>query len=281
MVITSAMSARGSVVQLFPYQIGAQNILRAEYSDLSDTSPVVWRKLQLGPLPSLTDGIPASAQRRHAERSLPDAVGLAPFAVPLYTYDFPGGPGSGLASKQTNAQPAGATNSDFTRPGLTVQGTANIFDSKGWPTTTTINPSVFASFTVRASPGLGLSLSQLVFSALRNNNGPLNGEVGLFLNGATTAAATFDYVPPATASTFTFDLTGVAGANNATSATFEFFGWTSKQSDGTLGFDNVQTFASVVPETAPWFCTAFVALLAALTVPRHRRLAVANSEAPL
>src|SRR5690348_13346859 len=116
----------------------------------------------------------------------------------IYTYDFPGpGPNNGLAANQTNGQPSNATLSDYTRNGgLTGTGNSDVFGSRNWPTSATLDPTVFTAFTITANPGFVLSLSQLTFDSLKNGAAaPMLAEVDLFLNGSATAYASFAWTP--------------------------------------------------------------------------------------
>src|SRR4051812_1716911 len=86
----------------------------------------------------------AQVQRVTETNPLVGARGtLAPVVTVLFTYDFPGGAGTGAAGSQTNGQPAGATFGDFTRNVVTVEGTGNVFDSSNWATTATIDLTRF------------------------------------------------------------------------------------------------------------------------------------------
>ena len=172
----------------------------------------------------------------------------------IYTYDFPGGPGSGLAVDQTNGQPAGATFSDFTRNGgLTGTGAAGVFGSKNWSTAGSPDPNIFTAFTITADPGLVLTLSQLTFDSLKNGAAaPLLAEVDLFLNGSATAYASFAWTPQnAPMTSYVFNFTPVTGADNVTTATFKFFAWNAASGTNEVQFDNVAIFGGVdVPESA-------------------------------
>ena len=168
----------------------------------------------------------------------------------IYTYDFPGSPGSGLAVDQTNGQPSGATFSDFTRNGgLTGSGASAVFGSRDWSNSATLDPNVFTAFTITADPGLVLTLSQLTFDSLKNGAQALNAEVDLFLNGSATAYASFAWTPQnAPMTSYTFNFTPVTGADNVTTATFKFFVWNANATNE-VQFDNVAVFGGVdVPE---------------------------------
>ena len=172
----------------------------------------------------------------------------------IYTYDFPGpGPNNGQAANQTNPQPSNATMSDFTRNGgLTGTGNSDVFGSQNWPTSATMNSSVFTAFTITASPGFFLSLSQLTFDSLKNGAGTLNAAVELFLNGSTTAYATFSWTPQNSPMTsYAFNFTPVTYADNVTTATFKFFAWNANDANNEVQFDNVSVFGGIdVPEAA-------------------------------
>jgi hypothetical protein len=118
----------------------------------------------------------------------------------IYLYDFPGSPGSGLASDQANSQPSNATFGDFTRTadlGLVSSGSGNdVFGTNNWNQTVAIDPAQHQGFSITANAGFALDLSSLSFDARISATGPANGRVALFLNGSATAYATFDFSPP-------------------------------------------------------------------------------------
>ena len=170
----------------------------------------------------------------------------------IYTYDFPGSPGSGLAIDQTNGQPSGATFSDFTRNGgLTGSGASGVFGSKDWSSSATLDPNVFTAFTITADPGMVLTLSQLTFDSLKNGAQTVNAEVDLFLNGSATAYASFAWTPQnAPMTSYTFNFTPVTAADNVTTATFKFFVWNANATNE-VQFDNVAIYGGIdVPEAA-------------------------------
>jgi hypothetical protein len=201
---------------------------------------------------------------------------LAAQAVVLFTYDFPGSPGSGLAVDQTNPQPAGATFGDYTRNGgLIGLGAGNQFDTKNWSGSATIDTTQYNAFTITANVGNSLDLTQLDFDVRRNAGGPINGQVALFLNGSATAYATFDFVPTTTFATLTFDFTDLTPADNVTTATFEFFGWNSSPPGGSMRFDNVITSGTigVVPEPSTWLVGLVGIAIATAEAVRRKHLA--------
>jgi hypothetical protein len=200
-----------------------------------------------------------------AALALPVSAG----ATLVYTYDFPGSPGSGLAVDQTNGQPSLATFSDFSRNGgLTQLPTANAFDSGNWPTTSFINLSVYDAFTITANSGYHLDLSQITFDELRAAGGPTKGRVVIFINGSTTAYATFNFNPTAQIQNQVFNFADITDANNATTVEFRFYGWNGGTTDAGLLFDNVAVPIDVVPE----FDAAFVSALLLVVVVAHARL---------
>ena len=173
----------------------------------------------------------------------------------IYTYDFPGpGPNNGLATNQTNPQPSNATMSDYTRHGgLTGTGNSDVFGSKNWSTSATLDPTVFTAFTITANPGFVISLSQLTFDSLKNGaTAPMLAEVDLFLNGSTTAYASFAWTPQNSPMTsYAFNFTPVTFADNVTTATFKFFAWNATDATNEVQFDNIALFGAVdVPEAA-------------------------------
>jgi hypothetical protein len=193
----------------------------------------------------------------------------------IFLYDFPGSPaGSGLAVDQTNAQPAQATFSDFTRQGgLTADPTAAQFRSNNWNVGPTIDSNVYVGFTITAQAGYVLNLTDVTFDAIRKSTGPTGGEVDLYLNGSASAYASMTYTPTGALASYTLDFTDLTTADNVTSATFKFFG-----SGGTggvnciLGFDNVATNGTivVVPEIPVGWPAFFLIVTATIWENRRR-----------
>jgi hypothetical protein len=221
-----------------------------------------------------------------SKRIVLSAIGLvlmysvAPASL-VYTYDFPGSPGSGLATDQTNGQPSNATFSDYTRNGgLAGTGASGVFGSKGWSGDPTLDPTIFTGFTITANPGFVLTLSQLTFDSLKNGaTGPGNAEVDLFLNGSTSAYATFAWTPQnAPMTSYTFNFAPVTGADNVTTATFKFFAWNATGTNE-LQFDNVAIYGGIdVPEAAGLGPAALV-ISCAISVRRLRRRSPGRSGA--
>ena len=201
----------------------------------------------------------------------------------IYNYDFPGNPGSGLASDQTNGQPSGATFSDFTRtagltqmPGAPASGT---FGTENWNQTSSIDTTEFEGFSITAAVGNHLNLTSLSFDLALKPSGPTSFEVGLFLNGSSTAFATMDISPTATLTTYNFDFTDLTDADNVTTATFKFFGWNASANGGGIVLDNVTTNGTVVilPEPSSVYFAAFPVLLVGRQLRRLRAEATENA----
>lgn len=191
----------------------------------------------------------------------------------IYTYDFPGSPGSGLAMDQSNGQPANATFSDFTRSTVGGAGGGNVFTSDNWSTSGSLDPTVYEGFSITASGGFHLNLSSFTFDVKVSGSGPLNLEAALFLNGSTTAYATYDFSATGTMTTYTFNnFTPLTDADNVTSATFKLFGWNAASSSGQITLDNVATFGDIssLPEPST-LLPAISLVVCALGQARLRR----------
>jgi hypothetical protein len=186
------------------------------------------------------------------------AIPLWARASLVYLYDFPGDPGSGLAVDQTNSEPANATFSDWSRFKIDPVPTADVFNSAYWNNSAFFDPTEYASFTVTANSGYALTLSQLTFDEMRDSGGPTKGRVSIFLNGSTTAYATFNYNPTASLKNQTFNFSDVS---NVTTAEFRFYGWNGGTPDAGLFFDNVATTFDLVAVPIPERCTWLVSLV--------------------
>ncbi len=196
----------------------------------------------------------------------------------LYTYDFPGSPGSGLASAQTNPQPPKATFSDFTRAASLAATTSasgnNVFSSNGWGTGAAFDPAQYVGYSIAAATGFVLNLTSIDFLAGRSATGPTSARASLFLNGVATPYASLDFTPATSLGAFTLNFPALTSASNVSSAEIRFYGWSG--GGGRLDFDDVATNGATAVATVPE-ASAIVPvllLLAAITgaeVRRHRR----------
>jgi hypothetical protein len=195
------------------------------------------------------------------------------FASIIWTYDFPGTPGSGLAADQTNPQPGHATFGDWNRINLSAVGTADVFNSSFWNTTSTFDSTQYASFSITADAGYHLNLSLLTFDEMRESGGPTKGRIQMFLNGSTTAYATFDYNPTASLQNKTFDFTDTTDADNVTLVEFRFYGWNGGTPSAGLLFDNVGVTLTIVPEPNQWLLVVWPVGVALRRLCARRRRA--------
>ena len=166
----------------------------------------------------------------------------------VFLYDFPGTPGSGLASDQTNPQPANATFGDWSRVNVSPVGTAAAFDSNFWNTTSTFDPTQYASFSITADAGYHLNLSLLTFDEMRTSGGPTKGHIELFLDGSAAPYAVFNYNPSSQWTSHTFNFADTTDADNVGTVDFRFYGWNGGTPNASLIFDNVAVTLSIVPE---------------------------------
>jgi len=193
----------------------------------------------------------------------------------IFIYDFPGNPGSGLAADQTNGNQSWAPFGDFTRNGgLTVMPGApsnQTFGTENWNQTGSIDTTQYEGFSITAGSGIHLDLTSLSFDVTLKPSGPTNFEVGLFLNGSSTAYATLDVTPTATTTTYTFNFTPLTDAQNVTLATFNFYGWNAVASGGGIVLDNVITNGSIVPEPGNLYFALLPLALAAYSLSSGSR----------
>ncbi len=172
-----------------------------------------------------------------------------------YVYDFPGTPGSGLATDQSNPQPGNATFGDWQRVGVVAAPTANVFDSAQWQNTSVFDPtSSYVSFDITATSGYHLDLSgSITFDQMRSAGGPTKGRIRIFLNGSATAYATFNWNPTPSLQGQSFNFTPTTDVDNVTSVEVRFYGWNGGDPLGSMLFDNVAVgITAIVPEPATW-----------------------------
>ena len=192
----------------------------------------------------------------------------------LFLYDFPGSPGSGLASSQTNPQPGHATFGDWSRVNLTAGPAAHQFESTFWNNTSVFDPTQYESFTITAAAGYHLDLQKLTFVEYRDAGGPTKGVVQMFVNGSTTAWDIYNYNPVSNAGggkVETFNFTPTTDADNATSVEFRFYGYNGGTPNAGLFLDNVATYGTVVPEVAPLLPVTLIITFS--IIKSHRRRA--------
>ena len=190
----------------------------------------------------------------------------------VWTYDFPGSPGSGLAADQTNPQPAGATFGDWNRVNLTAGTTSDVFDSTFWNNTAVFDPTQYESFSITADAGCHLNLQLLTFDEMRTAGGPTKGHVEMFINGSTAPWAVFNYNPASNWHTETFNFTPTTDLDNVTSVEFRFYGWNGGTPDASLLLDNVSVTLTIVGTPVPEVSSLGPLSLLLLTVAAGRAL---------
>jgi hypothetical protein len=206
-------------------------------------------------------------------------------AIIIYTYDFPGSPGSGLAGNQTNAQPTGATFSDFTRSTVIGDTTGNAFGSKNWSSSGFLNPTTYTAFSITADAGQHLDLTSLTFLSGKSATGPGNSQVAMYVNGSSTAYATLNFTSTGGLGSYkptTFDFVDLTDANNATTVTFKFYGWNAG-SGGQFILDDVVTNGVITnaPEANPLGPVCLVVEAAILVGKMRRKPKAAKPTGPI
>lgn len=203
------------------------------------------------------------------------AAALSASASIIWTYDFPGTPGSPLGSGQTNPQTPNATFGDWNRVNISAVGTADVFDSNYWNTTSMFDSTQYASFTITAAAGYHLDLALLTFDEMRASGGPTKGLVQMFINGSATVYDSLSYNPSSTVQNKTFSFTPTVDSDNVTTVEFRFYGWNGGTPDASLILDNVAVTVGIVPEASPLKPVALLLASACATsaVARRRRSA--------
>lgn len=193
----------------------------------------------------------------------------------LYLYDFPGTPGSGLASSQTNPQPPNAAFGDWSRVNVTAGTASNQFEGTFWNNSSIFDPTQYESFTITANAGYHLDLQKLTFLQSRSSGGPTKGVVEMFVNGSTTPWDVYNYNPVVNSGggkLETFNFTPTTDADNATTIEFRFYGYNGGTPAAGLFLDNVGTYGTIVlPEVAPLIPVALIVTCSVLQ--NHRRRA--------
>jgi hypothetical protein len=194
-------------------------------------------------------------------------------AQSLFTYDFPGNPGSGLVTAQTdfiNNVQAAPLFSDFTRVGPLTAAPGTMFQTTGFPSAVVPDLSQYLSFTVSGALGNNITLTQLVFDLGRDAVGPQGLIVSLFVNGGLVAFQPFSVAVGPVSSTWNFADVLLEGSNFGANAEFRFYGYASGGGVMTLG--NVSTEGVIitgVPEPATIFGGTLASVLTVLWMARR------------
>jgi hypothetical protein len=172
-------------------------------------------------------------------------------AALVYTYDFPGTPGSGVASDQTNPQTGNITFGDWSRVNVSGVATTDVFDTNLWNTTAIFDSTQYESFTITAGTGYHLDLSSLTFDQMRTSGGPTKALVQIFVNGSAIVWDSFSYNPSASVQNKSFSFIPTTDPDNVTLMEFRFYGWNGGTLAASLILDNVTISGiGVVPETS-------------------------------
>ncbi len=193
-------------------------------------------------------------------------------AQSLFTYDFPGNPGSGMVTAQQdfiNNVQAAPLFSDFTRVGPLTAAPGTSFQTTGFPSAVVPDLSQYLSFTVSGALGNNITLTQLVFDLGRDVVGPQGLIVSLFVNGSLVAFQPFSVGLGPASTTWNFADVLLQGSNFGANAEFRFYGYASN--GGVMGLGNVSTEGIIitgVPEPATVFGGILASALTALWLAR-------------
>ena len=170
----------------------------------------------------------------------------------LGTYSFTGSDPGGDASTPTGV--ANFQFGQFSRVNVGAVSAATSFKSDGWEQTASQNLSEYVQFTLTPINGQQFTFEEIRFNIQRSSQGPLNGEVRIFLGTPSADTTAPDrsqtFSPGTTPSTVTWNFADLAtGANQP--ITIRFYGWNSANLQGDLLLDEVQIYGTVatpVPE---------------------------------
>lgn len=195
-------------------------------------------------------------------------LSLPALSAPLFTYDFPGDPGSGLAASQTATQPSGATFGDFTRVNVNANAGANRFNSTAWNTTATLDTGEYVQFSFTVNPLFSGSITDISFVQDGSNTVADEYDVRYSTNGFTSFVSRGSDTVTTSDSSEVWDFADLAVSAGDT-VTFRFFVFGDTQADGsgvpaaggTWSLDNVVVNGNLtaVPEPgtlalAGWGC---------------------------
>jgi len=176
----------------------------------------------------------------------------------------PGEPGDALLAQfsfsgtidcnnQDNApsgQVDGAMISDFGRTGIRCNAGGGIFNSAGWPVTTTIDTGFYAGFTITAEDPQVKNLvttdgDELRFNIRRSTTGPQQLLVRYSTDGTNFTDLGSTGVPTSD-NLITLDMPEISGADYLE---FRFYAWGGSSSSGTLRFNLVEAEFETVTST--------------------------------
>jgi len=175
----------------------------------------------------------------------------------LATFEFTGSFQNTTRNTPTSVA-AGADSTSFDLVNLATKNINNTTDNnwvvQNWNQGSSIDSTEYAYFRISAESGFLLNLTQLNFQSSQGIvAGPDNAQVSLFINGSSTASASYAYSPTLDASipfpAFSWDFIDI---QDATSAEFRFYGWNASAAEGSLRYDQITAGGSVTPVPEPY-----------------------------
>lgn len=171
----------------------------------------------------------------------------------LGTHTFDGVDGDTNAPTSTNL-----TFTPFSRVNVGTVSVSDLYRSDDWAIASAQDTSEYVEFSVTPDPGYTLDLTSLSFDLQRSvdkrtpgeKDGPLSGEVRLFLGVSLNLANSQSFGPTDTWQTVTVNLTGLTTLDNE-AVTIRFYGWAAGHQNGWLDLDNVSLEGIVGPTVTP------------------------------
>jgi hypothetical protein len=162
----------------------------------------------------------------------------------LFTFTFSGTGTCPTQGSTLSSMPSNVTVSAVSRVGtLTCSATTDYFNTIGWSTSSSIDPSQYIELSLTAASGYVINLNSISFSGYRSSTGPANGRIyhdgG---NGTFTELSNFSL--GTTLASIPWDFADFSSTTAGT-VKFRIFGWGAGGSTGTFRIDDLALYATV------------------------------------
>lgn len=155
------------------------------------------------------------------------------------------------------------TVSSFTKVNVTSSSSSGNFRASAWSTNATADLNKYFEFSLTASPGTTLNMSNITFGIGRSTTGPLKWEWRSSIDSFAAAATNYPTINtnltltngsisvPDLNSSWTNNTVNFSDIANVGTVTFRFYGYGAKTNTGTGGFQGNLIFIGESVETIP------------------------------
>jgi len=140
-----------------------------------------------------------------------------------------------------STQPANAFFSEFIRVNVSELAVSGVFNSKDWNQDTVIDYNEYIEFTIKANPGISLTLTNISFAERKSYTGPQIARIA-HNNSGNFSTDTLDFITTDTTSNINWDFADFT-TNQGDSVTFRIYAWNSN--GGSFRVDNVALYGTI------------------------------------